>query len=178
MSTTNPTGYTPQNHDGANFYQPAPQHPATKKPTGWIVATVGAGALALVGMVAAVLMAFASPATAGASNTIDHHKSSSHHAVIVNGGGTNGGGTNHGGNTPNPPHHKVQPSAQIEGWQKDLGQLNYYEGPVNGYMTPLTVQSITYLQADAHLPQTGTMNAATQAAMQYMLVHGNNQMGS
>ena len=155
-------------------YTTPTQQPEKSKPTGWIVATFGAAALALVGMIAAVLMAFAAPATAGASNTIDHHKSSSHHAVIINGGG----GDNHGGNTPNPPHHKVQPSGQVETWQKDLGQLNYYEGPVNGYLTPLTVQSIKYLQAAAHLPQTGQMDAATQAAMQYMLVHGNNQMGS
>lgn len=27
----------------------------------------------------------------------------------------------------------------------------------------MTTQTITYLQRDAHLPQTGTMNAATQA---------------
>jgi hypothetical protein len=170
MSNTTPTpqGYAPQPPQGANYYYlPAPQ-PPKKKATGWIVATCGAAALALVGMVAAVSMAFASPATDGASGIVDHHPDS-HHAVIINGGG---------GNVPNPPHHHVQPSGQVETWQKDLGQLNFYEGPVNGYLTPQTKQAISYLQADAHLPQTGEMNAATQAAMQYMLVHGNNQMGS
>ena len=134
------------------------------KPTGWIVATFGAAALALVGMIAAVFLAFAGPAAAGASSTVEHHQTSSHHAVIINGGGH--------------AHHTVQPSAQIETLQKDLGQLNYYEGPVNGYPSVQLEKSITYLQADAGLPQTGRMDAATQTAMQNMLTNGNNQMGS
>ena len=79
-------------------------------------------------------------------------------------------------------HHHVNPpatpSAAVETLQRELGQLNYYEGPVNGFMTPQTVQAITYLQRDAHLPQTGTMNAATQAALAHFLATGNNQMGA
>ena len=63
------------------------------------------------------------------------------------------------------PTPAATPSAAVETLQRELGQLNYYEGPVNGPMTPQTVQAITYLQRDAHLPQTGTMNAATQAAL-------------
>jgi len=80
-------------------------------------------------------------------------------------------------------HHHVTPvtppapSETIIVLQRELGQLNYYEGPVTGTMNEQTVQAITYLQRDAHLPQTGTMNAATQAALQHMLVTGNNQMG-
>ena len=42
---------------------------------------------------------------------------------------------------------------------------------------PHTNRRTRSLQRDAHLPQTGTMNAATQAALQHMLVTGNNQMG-
>lgn len=57
-----------------------------------------------------------------------------------------------------------------------LGQLNYYEGPDDGIMGPQTIQAITYLQRDAGLPQTGQMNAATQAALAHFLAHGNNQM--
>jgi Putative peptidoglycan binding domain len=68
------------------------------------------------------------------------------------------------------------PSAAVETLQKQLGQLNYYEGPVDGLMGPQTTAAITYLQRDAGLPQTGTMNAATQAALQNFLVNGNNQM--
>jgi Putative peptidoglycan binding domain len=75
--------------------------------------------------------------------------------------------------TPTPA-----PSAAVETLQKQLGQLNYYEGPVDGLMGPQTIAAITYLQRDAGLPQTGTMNAATQAALANFLVNGNNQMAS
>ncbi|HEY5846599.1 MAG TPA: peptidoglycan-binding protein [Microlunatus sp.] len=160
---SNPQGFTSPTSDGSNFGR-APQTPRKAKSTGWVVATFGAAALALVGMIAAVFLAFACPATAGASSTIEQHKSSSHHAVIINGGGHS--------------RHTVQPSAQIVTLQKDLGQLNYYEGPVNGYPSVQLEKSITYLQADAGLPQTGRMDAATQAAMQNMLTNGNNQMDS
>ena len=78
---------------------------------------------------------------------------------------------------PTTPVHPVQPSAAVEKLQQELGQLNYYEGPVDGIMGPQTIQAIKYLQRDAHLPQTGQMNAATQAALAHFLAHGNNQMG-
>jgi hypothetical protein len=45
-------------------------------------------------------------------------------------------------------------------------------------MNTQTEQAITYLQRDAGLPQTGTMNAATTAALAHFLATGNNQMGS
>ena len=75
-----------------------------------------------------------------------------------------------GGNTP------VKPSAAVMKLQQQLGQLNYYEGPDDGLMGPQTVAAIKDLQRDAHLPQTGVMNAATQAALANFLAHGNNQM--
>lgn len=79
--------------------------------------------------------------------------------------------------TPSSPVHPVQPPAAVVKLQQELGQLNYYEGPDDGIMGPQTIQAITYLQRDAHLPQTGQMNAATQAALANFLAHGNNQMG-
>jgi hypothetical protein len=78
--------------------------------------------------------------------------------------------------TPVSPAHPVQPSAAVMKLQQELGQLNYYEGPDDGIMGPQTIQAITYLQRDAGLPQTGQMNAATQAALTNFLAHGNNQM--
>ena len=75
-----------------------------------------------------------------------------------------------GGTTP------VKPSAAVTKLQQQLGQLNYYEGPDDGIMGPQTVAAIKDLQRDAHLPQTGAMNAATQAALANFLAHGNNQM--
>jgi hypothetical protein len=79
--------------------------------------------------------------------------------------------------TPTTPVTPVHPSAAVEKLQQELGQLNYYEGPVDGIMGPQTIQAIKYLQRDAGLPQTGQMNAATQAALANFLAHGNNQMG-
>jgi peptidoglycan hydrolase-like protein with peptidoglycan-binding domain len=78
--------------------------------------------------------------------------------------------------TPVSPARPVQPSASVVKLQQELGQLNYYEGPDDGIMGPQTIQAITYLQRDAGLPQTGQMNAATQAALAHFLAHGNNQM--
>ncbi len=78
---------------------------------------------------------------------------------------------------PTTPVTPVQPSATVVKLQQELGQLNYYEGQDDGIMGPQTIQAIKYLQRDAGLPQTGQMNAATQAALARFLAHGNNQMG-
>ena len=61
--------------------------------------------------------------------------------------------------------------------QQELGQLNYYEGPVDGIQGEHNSAAITDLQRQAGLPGTGTMNAATQKALDNYLAHGNNQMG-
>jgi hypothetical protein len=88
-----------------------------------------------------------------------------------------------GGTTPNTPVNPshpvtpVQPSAAVMQLQRELGQLNYYEGPVDGLVGPQTIAAIKDLQRQAGLPQTGVMNAATQAALANYLAHGNNQMG-
>jgi peptidoglycan hydrolase-like protein with peptidoglycan-binding domain len=76
-----------------------------------------------------------------------------------------------------PPAPPVRPSATIKLLQEQLGQLNYYNGSTAGYMNHATVQAITYLQRDAHLPQTGQLNTATENALNSMLAGGNNQMG-
>jgi len=78
---------------------------------------------------------------------------------------------------PVNPVNPVKPSAAVAQLQRELGQLNYYEGPVDGIMGPQTIAAIKDLQRQAGLPQTGQMNAATQAALANYLVHGNNQMG-
>jgi hypothetical protein len=79
--------------------------------------------------------------------------------------------------TPSHPVTPVQPSASVMQLQRQLGQLNYYEGPVDGLMGPQTIAAVQDLQRQAGLPQTGQMNAATQAALANYLAHGNNQMG-
>ncbi|MBV9793421.1 MAG: peptidoglycan-binding protein [Actinobacteria bacterium] len=79
-------------------------------------------------------------------------------------------------NPAHPSTPAVVPSASVKKLQQELGQLNYYEGPVDGVMGPQTTAAIKDLQRQAGLPQTGTMNSATQAALDNYLVHGNNQM--
>ena len=69
-----------------------------------------------------------------------------------------------------------QPAAVLS-VQRELGQLNYYEGPDDGKLGPQTISAITYLQRDAKLPQTGQFDSATQAALANFIAHGNNQMG-
>ena len=78
---------------------------------------------------------------------------------------------------PTTPVTPVHPSAAVVKLQQELGQLNYYEGPNDGIMGPQTIAAIKDLQRQAGLPQTGQMNAATQAALANYLAHGNNQMG-
>lgn len=139
-----------------------PTAPTTKS-TGWIVTTVVAAGLALAGIVAALLFAFGAPAHASKANAWDPSNSSA--------------GGNNNPFRPNPPAPPVRPSATIKLLQEQLGQLNYYNGPVTGYMNHGTVQAIMYLQRDAHLPQTGQLNTATENALNSMLAGGNNQMG-
>ncbi len=148
---------------------PAPVR--TGKPTGWIAATILAAVLALVGMLAAVFMAYAGPAVSHDSSSssaavVTHHK----HADVTPAHQV----------TPVTPAHpvtpKVTPSDSIKLEQQELGRLNYYEGPINGYYTQATINAVKYLQRDAGLPQTGQMNTATQSALATMLATGNNHM--
>ena len=62
--------------------------------------------------------------------------------------------------------------------QRELGRLDYYEGPITGTMTPQTVDAIKSLQRDAHLPQTGEMDRATESALANFLDNGNHRTGS
>jgi hypothetical protein len=79
-------------------------------------------------------------------------------------------------NPAQPSAPAVPPSAAVKTLQQQLGQLNYYEGPVDGIMGPQTTAAIKDLQRQAGLPQTGTMTPATQTALARYLAHGNNQM--
>jgi peptidoglycan hydrolase-like protein with peptidoglycan-binding domain len=73
-------------------------------------------------------------------------------------------------------HHK--PSDAIRTLQAELGELNFYDGPVTGYEGPQTIAGIENLQRAAHLPQTGQMNSETRAALLHYLAQGDNQMSS
>ena len=45
-----------------------------------------------------------------------------------------------------PTTPAVTPSASVKQLQQELGQLNYYEGPVDGLMGPQTIAAIKDLQ--------------------------------
>ena len=144
---------------------------SNSRPTGWIIATVIAAGLALAGIIAALLMVLGSPGHASKTNDFFYPGDSTTTSGSTSGGSTSGG--HH--NRPNPP---VRPSQTIKLLQEQLGQLNYYNGPATGYMNNSTVQAIRYLQRDAHLPQTGQLNTATENALNAMLNGGNNQMNT
>ncbi|HEU4545108.1 MAG TPA: peptidoglycan-binding domain-containing protein, partial [Microlunatus sp.] len=139
---------------------------STPKTSRRLVAAIVAGGVAIAGLTAAVTMTLETPSahaqttppTSSSSGSDSHHASSTH------------GGQHHS-------HHAVTPSQSIKTLQSQLAQLNYYDGPISGYWNADTTNAVDYLQASAHLAQTGTMNTATQAALDYQLAHGDNQMG-
>jgi lysozyme family protein len=119
--------------------------------------------------------------TLAATHVFDHGASTpaasqSGGQVAPNGSNASSGSQGHG--TPSGPSgsHTSTPSAAVKTLQQELAELNYYEGSIDGIMGPQTVQAIQDLQRQAGLPQTGTMNSATEAALNNYLVHGNNQM--
>lgn len=173
----------PEYHTAQYGYPQAPQATAEKRSgKGRSIAITVGSVLAAAGVTAGVVLGLgglwnstAAPTTTDPSNGIVNVVPGAHsggHAITPAGGGSNGGGGH-----VTPPTPPVQPSQAVETLQRELGSLNYYEGADTGIMNAQTTQAITYLQRDAHLPQTGTMNAATQAALTQMLATGNNHMG-
>ena len=158
-NTSNSFGNNPGNNPG---------RPVTAKYSPAVV--VGAGALcalAIAGIVTAVMLAFGSGNSATAAPVVPTPAHSVTPAVPTK-------PTTPA--TPTTPNTPVTPSASVESLQRQLAQLNYYEGPISGVMNTQTTQAITYLQRDAHLPQTGHLNAETQTALNRFLAQGNNQM--
>jgi peptidoglycan hydrolase-like protein with peptidoglycan-binding domain len=156
------------------FYSPSQETPSQQSPRHqgngpsrsrfWIaIVAVGAVAVAAIIALAVTLTGSHSTTTPGGTSspaaTSPANPSTPSHP--------SGGGT-----TP------AKPSAAVQKLQQELGQLNYYEGPVDGVMGPQTIAAIKDLQRQANLPQTGTMNAATTAALANYLAHGNNNMNS
>jgi peptidoglycan hydrolase-like protein with peptidoglycan-binding domain len=140
---------------------------STPKTSRRLVAAIVAGGVAIAGLTAAVTMTLETPSAH--AQTTPSASSSASSAAHSSGSATHGG--------QHHSHHAVTPSQSTKTLQSQLAQLNYYEGPISGYWNSETTNAIDYLQASAHLPQTGTMNTATQAALDHQLVHGDNQMG-
>lgn len=154
------------------FYTPGQQTPYQQpsNPQGGGPRSARIWIAALAAALVAVIVALCVVLTGSHSSTTPAASTSSSSAPATTSGGSSSGGSTH---TVTP----VQPSAAVETLQRQLGQLNYYEGPVDGLMGPQTIAAIKDLQRQANLPQTGVMNTATQNALNYYLAHGNNQMG-
>jgi hypothetical protein len=120
-----------------------------------------------------------------AATEIAHHNSH-HHAAVAHtanapvqaqSGATSGsavtpattGGSTGGGSVPS--------GAAVTALQKDLGQLNYYEGPVNGVYSSALTAAIQDFQRANGLTVDGVAGAQTMALIQKQLVTGDNQMG-
>jgi hypothetical protein len=144
--------------EAATFVFPAVAPAPRRGSRGRTIAIALGATLAGAGIAAGVLFGIGATASTPSTPTPPS-------TVVVNGGGT---------------HHVTPavPSAAIETLQRELGRLDYYEGPVTGIMNTQTTLAITYLQRDAHLPQTGQVNAATRTSLAVFLAHGNNQMGN
>ena len=124
--------------------------PATpRKPVARIVAAVVAGAIAIGGIFAALVLVFG-PVN---MNPPD-------------------------GKFPTGGKIMVHPSDEVKGLQEALARLDYYDGPIDGFRNQQTKQAINDLQRDAGLPQTGQMNLSSWSALTTMLVEGNNQMNT
>jgi len=152
-----------------------PTTPSTRS-KGLIIGGTVAGAAVIAGTIAALMVAFGSssahahpapaptPAPAHHTVTPDQPITPAHPSKPV-----------HPITPANTPNQEL-PASQVATIQRELAQLNYYEGPINGQMTPQTVQAIEYLQRDAHLPQNGYYDQVTYLALQNFLANGNNQM--
>jgi peptidoglycan hydrolase-like protein with peptidoglycan-binding domain len=144
------------------------------RPKGWIIATVVASCLAVAGIVAATVLGVRGPVQASASTGPAPSAPTA--------SGQYQPSTGDRGVAPAPKDRPTTPvaapSAAVKLLQQQLAQLNYYNGSITGYENAQTVNAIRYLQRDAHLPQTGQLNDATRAALNSMLVHGNNQMAN
>ena len=139
--------------------------------------SIGAAALAIVGIVTALVVGLGG----GSAQADNAAAPAPHHASQVP---ANVPANNPAPDTDTCPRARPCPGAaqhatvvrRSSRLQQQLAQLNYYDGPITGYSNAQYIQAIQYLQRDAHLPQTRSAHPATQQALQYMLVHGNNQM--
>ncbi len=86
-----------------------------------------------------------------------------------------GAGTGSGSASGTGTH--AGPSADTLALQRNLGQLNYYEGPVDGVSGAATITAIKDFQRANGLTADGIAGPATMAKINQQLVTGDNQMG-
>jgi len=168
MNTQYYTDERPTSQPGTSHHAPRPDH---QGPSSYRIVAIVIGAIIAAALVvlAAVGLTHSHSASAPAARA-----AASAPAAPASAAATTPAANPAQPTTPATP--AVVPSASVQKLQRELGQLNYYEGPVDGVMGPQTSAAIKDLQRQAGLPQTGAMNAATQSALDNYLIHGNNQM--
>ncbi len=183
---TDETPFHPHGDDRPGTSNPQGTYPAPAgrrdRSRAALYTSIGAAALAIVGIVAALVVGL-SGGTAHADHAAapaPHHASQDPANVPANTPAPEPtpapAPAPAPAPTPAPVPPNTPPSSAIQQVQRQLAQLNYYEGPISGYPNAQYIQAIQYLQRDAQLPQSGQLTPATRQALQYMLVHGNNQM--
>lgn len=76
------------------------------------------------------------------------------------------------------PAARYQGGAWVSQLQRDLGQLNYYESPVDGIYGPQTTAAVKYFQRANGLTVDGIAGPATMAKINKQLITGDNQMNA
>jgi zinc D-Ala-D-Ala carboxypeptidase len=148
----------------------------------------GARAFALGATIALVCAAIAWAAVAGlhhdasqtnatATPAAVHPATTSDSAGAATGGSTAGSGTAPAAGTGTGTGTSSPASQDVLALQRDLGQLNYYESPIDGVNGPATVAAIKDFQRANGLPADGIAGPATMAKIQQQMVTGDNQMG-
>ena len=172
MSTQYDTRPASQDNDQYTGHHTGHQtpRPANQGPSGYRIAAITIGTI-----IAAALVALAAVGLTHSSTTTSTPAAPASTSAPASSAATQAPAANPAQPTT-PAHPAVVPSASVKKLQQELGQLNYYEGPVDGIMGAQTTAAIKDLQRQAGIAQTGTMNSATQAALDNYLVHGNNQM--
>ncbi|HEY2281589.1 MAG TPA: peptidoglycan-binding domain-containing protein, partial [Streptosporangiaceae bacterium] len=119
--------------------------PANQGPSGYRIA-----AIAIATIIAAALVALA---TIGLTHNHTTTSTTPAPATSTSAPASTGASTDANPAQPTTPAHPaVVPSASVKKLQQELGQLNYYEGPVDGIMGAQTTAAIKDLQRQANLP--------------------------
>jgi Putative peptidoglycan binding domain len=111
-----------------------------------------------------------------------HPSTTSGSAGVATGGGSDAGSASGSGTAPaaatGTGTGTSYPAGQdVAALQRDLGQLNYYESPVDGISGPATVAAIKDFQRANGLQVDGVAGPATMAKIKQQMVTGDNQMG-
>ena len=114
-----------------------------------------------------------------AATEVAHHNSAKHPTVshTVNATLQTPAATPATGGSSSSSGAQVETGAAVTALQQDLGQLNYYEGPINGVYGSATKAAVEDFQRANGLAVDGIAGPQTMALIQKQLITGDSQMG-